>query len=105
MPSTKPKGLAELAEVGLGRFNPSMSRYKGRVSAKSNERKFPHVVELPVPPNGFGTKFDIIELFHVNAGIEMHRGAGRHEDGGDFVRFCFADPAHAGAFQAMFGGK
>jgi hypothetical protein len=51
-----------------------MSRYKGRASAKANESNFSHVVELAVPPNGFGKQFDLIELFHVNAGTEMHRG-------------------------------
>jgi hypothetical protein len=29
----------------------------------------------------------------------------RREPSGDFMRFCFADPAHADAFMAEFGGE
>jgi hypothetical protein len=29
----------------------------------------------------------------------------RREPPADFMRFCFADPAHADAFMAEFGGE
>jgi len=33
-----------------------MSRYKGRSSAKTVERDFPHIVEMAVPLGGFGKR-------------------------------------------------
>jgi hypothetical protein len=35
-----------------------MNRYKGRQSAQSIERDFPHIVEMIVPLGGFGKKLD-----------------------------------------------
>ena len=33
-----------------------VARYKGRMSPKTIERDFPHVVEIAVPPGGLGAQ-------------------------------------------------
>jgi hypothetical protein len=80
-----------------------MTRYKGRVSARAIERDFPHIVEMAVPPHGFGSRLDTMYEWHRSRGIEVRRGRGRHEDDTDYVRWCFADPHIATAFAAKFG--
>jgi hypothetical protein len=67
-----------------------------------NQRKYPHLVELPLPPGGFGSASDAMLAFHREHGIQPRRG--RNEDEDFFVTFCFADPIHADAFQKRFGG-
>ena len=63
-----------------------MSRYKGRSSAKAIERDFPHIVEMAVPPNGFGRQLDLMYDWHRAHNIEARRGSGRREDDRDIVR-------------------
>ena len=80
------------------------ARYKGRFSAKLIERDFPHIVEIVVPPGGFGSKLDAMYAFHTQHGIKPLRGTGRREGGRDYIQWCFADPALAAAFAREFGG-
>jgi hypothetical protein len=82
-----------------------MNGRKAEVTARTNERDYPHIVELPLPSDSFRSKSDDMLAFHQEHGIEHRRGRGRHADGQFFVRFCFADPGHAGAFRDRFGGK
>ena len=82
-----------------------MARYKGRRSSEANERDFPHVVEIPVPLGGLGRRLDAMHEFHAQRGIQSHHGRGRHDEGQDFVRWCFADPTVAAAFAAEFDGN
>lgn len=82
-----------------------VSRYKGRSSSKAVERDFPHIVEMAVPPGGFGRQLDLMYDWHREHGIEDRRGSGRREDTRDFVRWCFADPTMAADFAAAFGGS
>jgi hypothetical protein len=81
-----------------------VSRRKGEITARQTERDFPHLVELPLPPGGFRSTSDDMVAFHRERGIQTRRGRGRNEAGHFFVTFCFADPAHADAFQDRFGG-
>ena len=81
-----------------------MSRRKGDITAQLNERKHPHLVELPLPPGGFGYARDGMLAFHREHRILTRHGRGRNEDEDFFVTFCFADPTHADAFQKRFGG-
>jgi hypothetical protein len=37
-----------------------MAGYKGRIGTKEIERRYPHIVELMVPLNGFGTKLNLM---------------------------------------------
>jgi hypothetical protein len=82
-----------------------LTRRKGEITARMNERDFPHIVELPLPSSGFRSKSDDILAFHRERGIERRRGRGWHDDEQYYVRYCFADPAHADAFRERFGGE
>jgi len=70
----------------------------------TNEQWFPHVVEVALPPKGFGSAYAHIQVFHAKAGIEEKHGRGRHHKKQQYVRWCFADPSNASAFQTLFGG-
>ena len=79
--------------------------YKARASTKAIERYYPHIVELIVPLNGFGTTLNVMHNWHFNRGIQAQRGSGRYHQRRHYVRWCFADPEDAKAFQEEFGGK
>jgi hypothetical protein len=82
-----------------------MTYRKGEQTAHANERNCPHIVEFPVPENGFGKTLDFIFVFHANLGIEPKRGSRQRREDQEFARWCFADPQHAASFQALFGGE
>ena len=82
-----------------------MARYKGRSSTKEIERHYPHIVELMVPPNGFGNFLNAMHEWHSTRGIETQSGSGSYYKGRHYVRWCFANPDDATAFQAEFGGE
>lgn len=82
-----------------------MARYKGRRGAAATERDFPNIVEVLVPLGGLGKRLDAMHDFHVRRNIQSHHGRGRHEEGQDFIRWCFSDPTVAAVFAAEFGGK
>ena len=77
-----------------------MTRYKGRPDAKY----FPYIVEMPLPPTGFGNRLNAMFDWHTVNGIESQRGPERREvadhDIRYFVRWCFAE-----AFAAEFSGR
>ena len=81
-----------------------MTTRKGERTSRTNERDFPHLVEMPVPPGGFGRHLDAMHDWYRTRGIESRSGRGRYEEGQHFVRWCFADAATADAFKADFGG-
>jgi len=85
-----------------------MSRYKGRPSANTLARDFPHMVEMPVPRSGFGNQLNAMFDWHSANSIESQRGPERREvadhDTRYFIRWCFADRAMAEAFAAEFSG-
>ena len=69
-----------------------------------NERDFPHIVEIPLPPGGLGDGTVGIAAFHSEPKIAPRFGRGRRDDGAFRVRLCFADAADAEAFRDRFGG-
>jgi len=79
--------------------------YKGQIKTTETERRYPHIVELMVPLNGFGTRLNLMHDWHSFRGLESQRGSGRYHDGRHYVRWCFADQEDAKAFQAEFGGE
>jgi hypothetical protein len=81
-----------------------MSRRKGEHIARMNQRDFPHIVELPLPPGGVGHWDGAVATFHDERKIPMRFGRSRRDDGEFCVRLCFADPTDAEAFQKRFGG-
>jgi hypothetical protein len=82
-----------------------MTRRRGEITGRMNERDFPHIVELPVPRGGFRDISFSIDAFHQERGVEIKRGQGSYEGGQFYVRYCFADPVVADAFRAQFGGE
>jgi hypothetical protein len=83
--------------------NETMTRYKGRVSAKTIERDFPHVVETVVPEGGLGKTLEAMHEFHKRHRIEACTGKGRRDKNGrDYIRWCFANPGIAAKFASQF---
>jgi hypothetical protein len=82
-----------------------MARYKGRINTKAIERHYPHIVELMVPLKGFGPTLRDMHEWHAIRGIQSQRGSSRYHEGRHYVRWCFAVPKDAKAFQAAFGGQ
>jgi hypothetical protein len=82
-----------------------MTRRKGEVTPRMNEREAPYLVELRAPPRGFGATFPAIYSFHRNRGIEIRSGRRQRRDDQEFVRWCFADAETAADFQDQFGGE
>jgi hypothetical protein len=82
-----------------------MPRYKGRTSLKSSERDFPHIVEIVAPLGGLGKTLDAIYDFHARHDIRAKHGRTRpDENGHNYMRWRFADPATAVEFANKFGG-
>ena len=82
-----------------------MSRRKVEITGLMNERDFPHVVELALPPGGFRSRSSEFEAFHRELGIPIRRGRGRYETEQFYVRFCFPHTTAADAFRDRFGGE
>ena len=86
---------------GLG----EMSRRKREMVGLTNERDFPHLVELTFPPGGFRSVFLEIDAFHRDRRLPVRRGRTRHEAEKLHIRVCFPDTATADAFRNRFGGE
>ena len=79
-----------------------MSRYKGRAGLKVIESKFPHHIDMLVPEGGFGSRLNAMHDWRDARGIPAVRGQSQRENGRDYIRWCFADPAIAEAFASEF---
>jgi hypothetical protein len=82
-----------------------MTRRKREIVGLRNERYFPHVVELALPPGGFRSVFLEIDAFHRKRRIPVRRGRRRREVKQVYIRFCFQATATADAFRNRFGGE
>ena len=83
-----------------------MTRRKREIVGLTNERDFPHLVELALPPGGFRSVFLEIDAFHRDRRIPVRRGRSRQTRSTNFyIRFCFPDAATADAFRNRFGGE
>jgi hypothetical protein len=89
---------------GLGKMI-RMIRRKSEIVRLTNERDFPHLVELALPPEGFRSVFLEIDAFYRERRIPVRRGQSRHEVKQVYIRFCFPDAATADAFRNRFGGE
>jgi hypothetical protein len=78
-----------------------MSRRQGETRGRMNERDYPHLVELSVPP---GDPSEDMSAFHRERGIPTRRGRGWSDEGQFYMTYCFVDPRHADAFRDRFGG-
>jgi hypothetical protein len=66
-----------------------MTRRKSEIVRFTNERDFPHLVELALPPEGFRDVLLEIHAFHRNQRIPVRRGRSRH----DVKQFYILDSA------------
>jgi hypothetical protein len=82
-----------------------MTRRKSEFVRLTNERDFPHLVELALPPEGFRDVLLQIGAFHRERRIPVRRGRSRYEVKPFYIRFCFPDTATADAFRNRFGGE
>src|SRR5262245_46120075 len=80
-------------------------RRKSETVRLTNEREFPHLVELALPPESFRSILLEIDAFHHERRIPVRRGRNRHEFKQVYIRFCFPDTATADAFSNRFGGQ
>jgi hypothetical protein len=79
-----------------------MTRYKGRLSIKTIEKEFPHIVEMAVPGCGFQRKADDMEAWHRERGLNSKHGYGEYREPVWYVRWCFLNEADADAFSLQF---
>ena len=56
-----------------------MTHRKREIIGLRNERDFPHLVELALPPGPFRSVFLEIDAFHRERRIPVRRGRSRHE--------------------------
>lgn len=83
-----------------------MPRDKDRLSPKSIERKYPHIVEITVALGGLGKRLDAMLDFHAKRGIQSRNGRRRRDkEGRDHFRWCFDDIMTATEFSTQFGGR
>jgi hypothetical protein len=82
-----------------------MTHRKREIIGLRNERDFPHLVELALPPEGFRSVLLEIDAFHRERRIPVRRGRNRHEIEQFHIRFCFPDAATADAFRNRFAGE
>ena len=75
-------------------------------SAGTNERKYPHIVELVVDKHGLdvGLGRRIIH-FHNSRHIKPRHGHIVLKEGQTFYRWCFSNLATTQAFREQFGGE
>ena len=90
---------------GGGRLGKMTRGPKREIIRLTNERDFPHLVELALPPEGFRSILLEIDAFHRDRRIPVRRGRNRHEVKQVYIRFCFPDAATAEAFRNRFGGE
>jgi hypothetical protein len=74
--------------------------------ALANERKYPHVVELPASAGGLDVELSrrIIE-FHNVRHVQPRHGRIISKKRQTYYRWCFSDVRNARAFAEQFGGK
>lgn len=82
-----------------------MSRRKGERTFAMNERDYPNLVAIPVPPNGLGMTLNAMHDWHREHGVRHYGGRGARRGETDWTTFCFADAATADAFHERFGGE
>ena len=68
-------------------------RRKSEFVRLTNERDFPHLVELALPPEGFRDVLLQVDAFHRERRIPVRRGRSPHGAEQFYIRFRFPDTA------------
>lgn len=80
-----------------------MNRARGQPSRRMIDRSYPYQVLIPAEKVQ-GRNLDAVIIFHEQIGQPMQHRSTFEDDKWQAI-YCFADPTHASAFQAMFGGE
>jgi hypothetical protein len=78
---------------------------KRNLAAYVNERNFPFVVQIAVPDDGFGSRLDAINAWHLYSKNKQRRGRPQSLGEKKFWRWCFKDFETAEKFRQRFGGE
>jgi hypothetical protein len=79
---------------------------KGEVTKRRIDRDFPYQVAILIPEGGLVARLMAMHKFCDTRSMPYKtRSDLRRDPPADYVRFCFADTAHADAFLAEFGGE
>ena len=82
------------------------SKFDRSGKARTNESKYPYIVELPVPPNGLDIQLSRqITTFHKTRHIQVRYGRIVVRNGENYYRWCFPDLSLARAFREQFSGE
>jgi hypothetical protein len=73
-----------------------MTHRKREIIGLRNERDFPHLVELALPPEGFRSVLLEIDAFHRERRIPVRRGRSRREVKQVYIRFLLPRDRHCG---------
>jgi hypothetical protein len=76
-----------------------------KTNVRSNERRFPFVVQLVVPEGGFGRTLDTINAWHRYGVVQQRIGQRQIMGDQEFWRWCFEDVKTAEFFRQRFGGE
>jgi hypothetical protein len=77
---------------------------KRKMASRVDERRFPFVVQIAAPEDGFGLMLDAINAWHRYTKVRQHRA--RPQRGKQrFGRWCFVSLEIAEKFKARFGGE
>ena len=78
-----------------------MTQRKGEVTKRRIDRDFSHQVAIQIPVGGLVARLMTMHQFCTTHAMPYKTRADlRREPLANFMRFCFADPAHADAFLA-----
>jgi hypothetical protein len=78
----------------------------GKVTKRRIDRDFPHQVAILIPVGGLVARLMAMHKFCDTRSMPYKTHADLcREPPADFLRFCFANPAHADVFIAEFGGE
>ena len=82
------------------------SKFDRSGKARTNERRYPYIVELSVPLTGLDIQLSRqITTFHNSRHIQVRYGRIVVKDGENYYRWCFSDLSLARAFIDQFGGE
>jgi hypothetical protein len=81
-----------------------MTRRKGEITARMNERDYPHIVALALPDGGFVRALEGMHDFHRLRGIQSWNCRRQRRDEQEFVRWCFASVSTPTTSPNSFGG-
>jgi hypothetical protein len=101
--------LADYLDTLVARVSAGPDEGTMAASDRRIDRDFPHQVAVLVPDGGFVARLMAMNSFCTTHAMRYNyktrADLGGRNPPSRYFRFCFADPAHADAFMAEFGGE